>query len=51
MLDRAGAQRAAETPQGEIKPMGLVYNDLKPKNIMLTEDNVELIDIGAVSGI
>ena len=30
---------------------GLVYNDLKPENIMLTEDNVELIDMGAVSGI
>jgi serine/threonine-protein kinase PknG len=31
--------------------LGLVYNDLKPENIMLTEDNVELIDMGAVSGI
>ena len=31
--------------------LGLVYNDLKPDNIMLTEDNVELIDMGAVSGI
>lgn len=30
--------------------LGLVYNDLKPENIMLTEDNVELIDMGAVSG-
>lgn len=30
--------------------LGLVYNDLKPDNIMLTEDNVELIDMGAVSG-
>ena len=31
--------------------LGLVYNDLKPENIMLTEDNVQLIDMGAVSGI
>jgi serine/threonine-protein kinase PknG len=31
--------------------LGLVYNDLKPENIMLTEDNIELIDMGAVSGI
>src|SRR6185295_5558166 len=31
--------------------LGLVYNDLKPDNIMLTEDNVELLDMGAVSGI
>ncbi|MGV0740311.1 tetratricopeptide repeat protein [Mycobacterium syngnathidarum] len=31
--------------------LGLVYNDLKPENIMLTEDNVELIDMGAVSGV
>ncbi|MFV8174975.1 tetratricopeptide repeat protein [Mycolicibacterium peregrinum] len=31
--------------------LGLIYNDLKPENIMLTEDNVELIDMGAVSGV
>ncbi len=31
--------------------LGLVYNDLKPDNIMLTEDNIELIDLGAVSGV
>ncbi|OCB14941.1 serine/threonine protein kinase [Mycolicibacterium porcinum] len=31
--------------------LGLIYNDLKPDNIMLTEDNIELIDMGAVSGI
>ncbi|WKG01076.1 serine/threonine-protein kinase [Mycolicibacterium sp. HK-90] len=31
--------------------LGLVYNDLKPENIMLTEDNIELIDMGAVSGL
>ena len=29
----------------------LVYNDLKPENVMLTEDHVKLIDMGAVSGI
>ncbi|MFY9190948.1 MAG: tetratricopeptide repeat protein [Lawsonella sp.] len=31
--------------------MGLAYNDLKPENIMLTEDQVKLIDLGAVSPI
>lgn len=31
--------------------VGLVYNDLKPENIMLTEDHVKLIDMGAVSGV
>ncbi|WP_333619057.1 tetratricopeptide repeat protein, partial [Dietzia sp.] len=31
--------------------VGLVYNDLKPENIMLTEEHVKLIDMGAVSGI
>ena len=30
---------------------GLIYNDLKPENIMLSEDHVVLIDMGAVSGI
>jgi serine/threonine-protein kinase PknG len=29
--------------------IGLVYNDLKPENIMLTEEQLELIDLGAVS--
>ncbi|WP_324194382.1 serine/threonine-protein kinase PknG [Nocardia blacklockiae] len=28
----------------------LAYNDLKPDNIMVTEDQVKLIDLGAVSG-
>lgn len=31
--------------------IGLVYNDLKPENIMLTDEQVKLIDLGAVSGI
>ncbi|WPF65902.1 MULTISPECIES: serine/threonine protein kinase [unclassified Corynebacterium] len=30
---------------------GVVYNDLKPENIIATEDQVKLIDLGAVSGI
>jgi len=30
--------------------LGLIYNDLKPDNIMLSEAHVELIDMGAVSG-
>lgn len=30
---------------------GVVYNDLKPDNIIVTEDQVKLIDMGAVSGI
>ncbi|AYF77209.1 serine/threonine protein kinase [Nocardia yunnanensis] len=29
--------------------VGLAYNDLKPDNIMITTDRVELIDLGAVS--
>ena len=30
---------------------GVIYNDLKPDNIIVTEDQVKLIDLGAVSGI
>lgn len=30
---------------------GVVYNDLKPDNIVVTEDQVKLLDLGAVSGI
>ncbi len=30
---------------------GVVYNDLKPDNVIVTEDQVKLIDLGAVSGI
>ncbi|MQY31046.1 serine/threonine-protein kinase [Nocardia aurantia] len=29
--------------------LGLAYNDLKPDNIMVTEDQVKLIDLGATS--
>src|SRR3979411_813381 len=29
--------------------VGLVYNDLKPENIMVTEEQLKLIDLGAVS--
>jgi len=31
--------------------IGLVYNDLKPENIMLSEGQVKLIDLGAVAGV
>ncbi|MFF3221869.1 serine/threonine-protein kinase PknG [Nocardia suismassiliense] len=31
--------------------IGLTYNDLKPDNIMVTEDQVKLIDLGAVATI
>ena len=30
---------------------GVVYNDLKPDNVLLSEDHVTLIDVGAVTGI
>ena len=30
---------------------GVVYNDFKPSNLILTEDQLKLIDLGAVSGI
>ncbi len=31
--------------------LGLAYNDLKPENIMVTEEQLKLIDLGAVSRI
>lgn len=34
---------------GYLHSVGLTYNDLKPENIMITEDQLKLIDLGAVS--
>ncbi|MFM9377097.1 tetratricopeptide repeat protein [Gordonia sp. VNK21] len=36
---------------GHLHSLGLVYNDVKPDNIMITQDEVKLIDLGAVSAI
>ncbi|BBY73896.1 serine/threonine-protein kinase PknG [Mycolicibacterium parafortuitum] len=36
---------------GYLHSIGLVYNDLKPENIMVTEDQLKIIDLGAVSRI
>ena len=36
---------------GYLHSLGLAYNDLKPENIMITEDQLKLIDLGAVSTI
>ncbi|EGD53787.1 serine/threonine-protein kinase [Gordonia neofelifaecis] len=36
---------------GYLHSVGLVYNDVKPDNIMITSDDVKLIDLGAVSAI
>ena len=36
---------------GYLHSIGLVYNDLKPENIMITEEQLKLIDLGAVSTI
>ena len=34
---------------GYLHSVGMVYNDLKPENIMVTEEQLKLIDLGAVS--
>ncbi len=34
---------------GYLHSIGLCYNDLKPENIMVTEEQLKLIDLGAVS--
>ena len=36
---------------GYLHSIGLCYNDLKPENIMLTEEQLKLLDLGAVSPI
>jgi serine/threonine-protein kinase PknG len=36
---------------GYLHSLGLVYNDLKPENIMVTEEQLKIIDLGAVSRI
>lgn len=36
---------------GYLHSLGLAYNDLKPDNLMLTEEQVKIIDLGAVSRI
>ncbi len=36
---------------GYLQSIGLAYNDLKPENIMITEEQLKLIDLGAVSRI
>ena len=36
---------------GHLNSLGLAYNDVKPDNIMITSDEVKLIDLGAVSAI
>ncbi|ORV80907.1 serine/threonine-protein kinase PknG [Mycolicibacterium iranicum] len=36
---------------GYLHSLGLAYNDLKPENIMVTEDQLKIIDLGAVSRI
>jgi serine/threonine-protein kinase PknG len=36
---------------GYLHSIGLAYNDLKPENIMITEEQLKLIDLGAVSRI
>lgn len=48
-LDQAIAYMLAILPAlGYLHSQGLVYNDLKPANVMATADNVKLIDVGGV---
>ncbi len=51
-LDQAIAYMLEVLPAlGYLHEIGLVYNDLKPENIMVTDEQTKLIDLGAVSGI
>lgn len=36
---------------GYLHSVGLVYNDVKPENVMVSSDEVKLIDLGAVSAL
>ncbi|VEG20133.1 putative serine/threonine-protein kinase pknG [Mycolicibacterium phlei] len=36
---------------GFLHSVGLTYNDLKPENIMVTEEQLKLIDLGAVAAV
>lgn len=36
---------------GFLHSVGLTYNDLKPENIMITEEQLKLIDLGAVASL
>ena len=47
--DRVPARGDARA--GYLHSIGLVFNDIKPENIMIGGDEVKLIDLGAVSPI
>ncbi|MBB3037576.1 serine/threonine-protein kinase [Hoyosella altamirensis] len=36
---------------GYLHALGLTYNDLKPDNVMITDEGIKLIDLGAVAAI